>query len=216
MLKILLIEDDIDIARQVQVYLKRKNYIVEIAPTYHSALNLLHNSYDLALLDINLVDISADDLVLKLKEKGIRVIVTTVKNDEKFIVSTLDKGADDFLTKPFSFEILRARIDSVMRTISVSEDKKIIYKNFILDTTKTQIAYKNELVDLTSLEYEVLSLFIKNPNRVFTRDQLLEKFWQDRDRFVNDNTLTCTIKRIRGKINSDVISTVRGIGYRMG
>jgi len=213
--KILLIEDDREIASQIKEYLSKRNYIVEIANTYHDALLHLNLYYDVALVDINLPDGNAESFVVKLREKGIRVIVTTVKNDENFIVNTLDKGADDFLTKPFSLEILRARIDAVIRTIAVAEDSKIIYKEFILDPTKAMISYQNNFIDLTHLEYELLSLFIKNPNRVFTRSYLLEKFWEDRDKFVNDNTLTSTIKRIRGKINPNIIVTVRGIGYRM-
>lgn len=216
MTKILLIEDDRGIAEQIRIYLQNKNYLVEIASTYHEAINCLDLFYDVALVDINLPDGNAESIVSKLKEKGIRIIITTVKNDENFIVAMLDKGADDFLTKPFSLEILRARIDAVIRTISVIEDQKILYNEFILDTTRAIISYRNRPIDLTSLEYDLLSLFIKNPNRVFTRGQLLEMFWENRDKFVNDNTLTATIKRIRTKTAPTTILTIRGIGYRMG
>lgn len=215
-IKILLIEDDRQIGRQIQTYLQKRNYAVEIVSSCHDALNPPDYFYDVALVDINLPDGSAEPLISKLKEKGIRVIVTTVKNDESFIVKALDKGADDFLTKPFSLEILRARIDAAMRTIAVIEDRKILYRELVLDTTKAGITYRDHPVELTSLEYALLSLFIKNPNRVFTRGQLLERFWENRDRIVNDNTLTAAIKRIRGKTSPDLIVTVRGIGYRMG
>ncbi|MDO4719245.1 MAG: response regulator transcription factor [Peptostreptococcaceae bacterium] len=215
-IKILLIEDDRQISRQVQTYLQKRNYAVEIVSSCHDALNRPDYFYDVALVDIHLPDGSAEPLIAKLKEKGIRVIVTTVKNDESFIVKTLDKGADDFLTKPFSLEILRARIDAAVRTIALIEDRKIIYRELVLDTTRARITYRDQEVELTSLEYALLSLFIKNPNRVFTRGQLLERFWENRDRIVNDNTLTAVIKRIRGKTSPDLIVTVRGIGYRMG
>ncbi|RRD94653.1 DNA-binding response regulator [Clostridiales bacterium COT073_COT-073] len=215
-IKILLIEDDREIAEQIQRYLHSRDYIVETAPTYFEARNKLSAFYDVALVDINLPDGNAGDLVLRLKEKGIRMIITTVKNDENFIVKMLDQGADDFLTKPFALEILRARIDAVMRTISVMEGSKITYNDLVLDQAKAMISYQNHQIDLTSLEYAVLSLFIQNPNRVFTRDQLLERFWENRDKVVNDNTLTATIKRIRAKTSADIIITVRGIGYRMG
>ncbi|MGI5950137.1 response regulator transcription factor, partial [Peptoniphilus sp.] len=131
------------------------------------------------------------------------------------IVNTLDKGVDDYLTKPFSLAILRARIDAVLRTITIKNDKKISYKDIEIDLSKSEVTYAGKVVDLTALEYEILLLFVKNPNRVYTREQLLEMFWEDRDKFVNDNTLTSTIKRIREKLDKNVITTLRGIGYRM-
>ena len=154
-------------------------------------------------------------MIEKLKDKDIRVIVTTVKNDEDFIVKSLDQGADDYLTKPFSLAILRARIDAVLRTIPLNQDKTIIYKDIKIDLNNSKVYFKGREIELTALEYEILVLFIRNPHRVYTRSQLLEMFWEDRDKFVNDNTLTSTIKRIREKLGKEVISTVRGIGYRM-
>lgn len=215
-IKILLMEDDRDIARNIQAYLSRRNCEVETVGSYGEALQATERFYDIVLMDIQLPDGNAEDLVSVFKEKGMRVIVITVKEEEDFVVKMLDRGADDFLTKPFSLEILRARVDAVIRTISVLEDRKIVYGELVLDTTRALITYRGEPVELTSLEYELLSLFLINPHRVFTRGQLLERFWEDRDRIVNDNTLTATVKRIRGKISPEVIATVRGIGYRMG
>ena len=215
MVSILIIEDSEDIALQMKKYLCNNDYDVEIASSYYEALFKMNIEIDVALLDINLPDKDGHHLIEKLKDKDIRVIVTTVKNDEDFIVSSLDQGADDYLTKPFSLAILRARIDAVLRTIPMSQDKSISYKDIKIDLNQSKVYFKGNLVDLTSLEYEILVLFIKNPHRVYTRSQLLEMFWEDRDRFVNDNTLTSTIKRIREKLDKEVISTVRGIGYRM-
>lgn len=175
-ISILLIEDDMEIAEQIQSYLQSKGYFTEVAPTYLETLAKLDSFYDVVLMDINLPDGNAEDLVSKIKEKGIRIIVTTVKSDENFIVSMLDRGADDFLTKPFSLEILRARIDAVMRTISVMEGSKIIYNDLILDKTKAMISYQNHRIDMTSLEYAVLSLFIQNPNRVLEGSSLEDQF----------------------------------------
>ncbi|MDD7045302.1 MAG: winged helix-turn-helix domain-containing protein, partial [Peptoniphilaceae bacterium] len=97
----------------------------------------------------------------------------------------------------------------------LSQDKKITYKDIKIDLKESKVYFKGNQIDLTPLEYEILVLFIKNPHRVYSRGQLLEMFWEDRDKFVNDNTLTSTIKRIREKLDREVISTVRGIGYRM-
>lgn len=215
MKKTLIIEDNLEIASQIKQYLTNHDYDVAVAVSYYDALNKLNINYDVALLDINLPDKDGNYLIEKLKDKDIRVIVTTVKNDEDFIVKSLDKGADDYLVKPFSLAVLRARIDAVLRTIPVSEDKTIFYNETKINLLTSEVYYKDKLVDLTALEYEILLLFLKNPHRVYTRTQLLEMFWEDRDKFVNDNTLTSTIKRIREKLDKSVITTVRGIGYRM-
>ena len=215
MKNILIIEDNEDIALQMKKYLTKNGYKVEVAKSFYEADYKMNIDIDVALLDINLPDKDGQHLIERLKDKDIRVIVTTVKNDEDFIIESLDQGADDYLTKPFSLAILRARIDAVLRTIPISQDKSISYKDIKIDLNQSKVYFKGNLVDLTSLEYEILVLFIKNPHRVYTRSQLLEMFWEDRDRFVNDNTLTSTIKRIREKLDREIITTVRGIGYRM-
>ena len=215
MVSILIIEDNKEIALQMEKYLVNNGYEVKIASSFNEASYKMNVDMDVALLDINLPDKDGQYLIGKLKDKDIRVIVTTVKNDEDFIIASLDQGADDYLTKPFSLAILRARIDAVLRTIPISQDKSISYKDIKIDLNQSKVYFKGNLVDLTSLEYEILILFIKNPHRVYTRSQLLEMFWEDRDKFVNDNTLTSTIKRIREKLDKEVITTVRGIGYRM-
>ena len=215
MKQILLIEDNLDIARQIKTYLEKNNYQVDLAKDYYEALYKMNVDIDAALLDINLPDKDGEDLIEKLKDKDIRVIVTTVKSDEDFIIKALDHGADDYLTKPFSLAILRARIDAVLRTLPLNEDKTISYKDIKIDLDKKLLYYKEKEVEVTALEYEIILLFIKNPHRVYTRGQLLEMFWEDRDKFVRDNTLTSTIKRIREKLDRKIITTVRGIGYRM-
>ena len=215
MKSILIIEDNYEIALQIKKYLNNTGYEADIASSYYDALSKINIDIDVALLDINLPDRDGHHLISKLKDRDVRVIVTTVKNDEDFIIKSLDRGADDYLTKPFSLAILRARIDAVLRTIPLTQDKKITYKDIKIDLVESKVYFKENIVELTPLEYEILLLFIKNPHRVYTRGQLLEMFWEDRDKFVNDNTLTSTIKRIREKLNREVITTVRGIGYRM-
>ena len=215
MKQILIIEDNLDIASQIKTYLEKNNYQVALAKDYYEALYKMNVDIDAALLDINLPDKDGEDLIEKLKEKDIRVIVTTVKSDEDFIIKALDQGADDYLTKPFSLAILRARIDAVLRTLPLNKDKTISYKDIKIDLDKKLLYYKEKEVEVTALEYEIILLFIKNPHRVYTRGQLLEMFWEDRDKFVRDNTLTSTIKRIREKLDKKIITTVRGIGYRM-
>ena len=215
MKNILIIEDNQDIAIQMKKYLLKNEYGVEIAKSFYEADYKMSIDIDVALLDINLPDKEGHHLIDKLKKKDIRVIVTTVKNDEDFIIESLDRGADDYITKPFSLAILRARIDAVLRTIALNQDKIITYRDIKIDLKESKVYFKGNQIELTPLEYEILVLFIKNPHRVYTRSQLLEMFWEDRDKFVNDNTLTSTIKRIREKLDRKIITTVRGIGYRM-
>ena len=215
MKNILIIEDNKEIALQMEEYLVNNGYEVEIASSFYEANYKMNVDMDVALLDINLPDKDGQHLIKKLKDKDIRIIVTTVKNDEAFIIDALDQGADDYLTKPFSLAILRARIDAVLRTIPLTQDKILTYKDIKIDLKESKVYFKANQIELTPLEYEILVLFIKNPHRVYTRGQLLEMFWEDRDKFVNDNTLTSTIKRIREKLDREVITTVRGIGYRM-
>ncbi len=215
MKNVLIIEDNKDIALQMKKYLTKYGYGVEIAASFYEAEYKMNINIDVALLDINLPDKGGHHLIERLKDKDIRVIVITVKNEENFIIESLDRGADDYLTKPFSLAILRARIDAVLRTIPLSQDEIVNYKDVRIVLNNSKVYFKGKQIELTPLEYDILVLFIKNPHRVYTRGQLLELFWEDRDKFVNDNTLTSTIKRIREKLDREVITTVRGIGYRM-
>lgn len=214
MKKIILIEDDEILSSGIESYLSKNDFEVKTCKNFEEAKIKINNSFDLAILDINLPDNDGIGLLNTLRENNVRVIITTVKNDEKFIVRALDNGADDYITKPFKLSILRARIDKTLRTALVKDDF-ISFKDLSLNKNERCFYYKDEKLDLTALEFEVMNLFINNPNRIFTREFLLERFWDRREKFVNDNTLTATIKRIRDKSDRDIIKTIRGIGYRM-
>lgn len=214
MKKIILIEDDEILSIGIESYLSKNDFEVETCKNFEEAKIKINNSFDLAILDINLPDNDGIGLLNTLRENNVRVIITTVKNDEKFIVRALDNGADDYITKPFKLAILRARIDKTLRTALVKDDF-ISFNDLSLNKNEGCFYYKDEKLDLTALEFEVMNLFINNPNRIFTRDFLLERFWDRREKFVNDNTLTATIKRIRDKSDRNIIKTIRGIGYRM-
>lgn len=214
MKKIILIEDDEILSSGIESYLSKNDFEIETCKNFEEAKIKINNSFDLAILDINLPDNDGIGLLNTLRENDVRVIITTVKNDEKFIVRALDNGADDYITKPFKLAILRARIDKTLRTALVKDDF-ISFKDLSLNKNEGCFYYKDEKLDLTALEFEVMNLFINNPNRIFSREFLLERFWDRREKFVNDNTLTATIKRIRDKSDRDIIKTIRGIGYRM-
>ncbi|MDO4710912.1 MAG: response regulator transcription factor [Peptostreptococcaceae bacterium] len=215
MKKILLIEDDLDLADQIKSYLEKEDHIVDVATCVQEATRHIRSHHDLSLLDIHLPDGNGIHLLELLKSYQQRVIITTIKDDENFIIHALDNGADDYITKPFSLGVLRARIDACLRN-SVHSSDKICYKGFVFDKSVGCIFYENDFLDLTPKELELLSLFIRYPHRIFTREYLLKNYWDIRENYVNDNTLTVTIKRIREKIGKDSILTIRGIGYRMG
>lgn len=214
MRKILIVEDEKDILKRLSMFLSEHNFSIVEASSIDEVYEKTDASIDLALLDINLPDGKGDELIKYFKERDIRIIITTVKNDSNYIAEALDKGVDDYITKPFDLNVLRARVDATLRTVCVS-DENIIFKDLKINMDEGTVYYKNSPVNLTALEYSVISLFIKNPNRIFTREHLLQIFWEDNEQFVNDNTLTTTIKRIRDKTSKDLITTIRGIGYRM-
>lgn len=214
MRKILIVEDEKDILKRLSMFLSEHNFNIILASSIDEVYEKTDASIDLALLDINLPDGKGDELIKYFKERDIRIIITTVKNDSNYIAEALDKGVDDYITKPFDLNVLRARVDATLRTVCVS-DENIIFKDLKINMDEGTVYYKNSPVNLTALEYGVISLFIKNPNRIFTREHLLQIFWEDNEQFVNDNTLTTTIKRIRDKTSKDLITTIRGIGYRM-
>lgn len=214
MRKILIVEDEKDILKRLSMFLSEHNFSIVEASSIDEVYEKTDTSIDLALLDINLPDGKGDELIKYFKERDIRIIITTVKNDSNYIAEALDNGVDDYITKPFDLNVLRARVDAALRTVCVS-DENIIFKDLKINMDEGTVYYKNSPVNLTALEYGVISLFIKNPNRIFTREHLLQIFWEDNEQFVNDNTLTTTIKRIRDKTSKDLITTIRGIGYRM-
>ena len=214
MRKILIVEDEKDILKRLSMFLSEHNFNIIVASSIDEVYEKTDASIDLALLDINLPDGKGDELIKYFKERDIRIIITTVKNDSNYIAEALDNGVDDYITKPFDLNVLRARVDATLRTVNVS-DENIVFKDLKINMDEGTVYYKDSPVNLTALEYGVISLFIKNPNRIFTREHLLQIFWEDNEQFVNDNTLTTTIKRIRDKTSKDLITTIRGIGYRM-
>lgn len=215
MKKILLIEDQRELAEQIQRFLKKKGYSLQWVCNLEQARVRLKEVWDLALLDMGLPDGFGLELLTELKERGIKTLIITVKNDEDFIVKALDSGADDYLVKPCSLEVLRARIDLALREELLLAKNQICFRGFTVDEENHCIFLHGELLDLTQKEREILTLFIRHPHKIFTRDFLMERFWDSRENYVNDNTLTVTIKRLREKIKGEQILTLRGIGYKL-
>lgn len=224
--RILLVEDDKAIAEGLEYYLTEEGFLVTCC--YDMASSLLafsKNSFDLAILDISLPDGNGYDLCKKIKETSdTPVIFLTARDDEGSTVMGLDMGADDYIPKPFRIGELHSRIKSVLRRStkgSSGGDSDIININDITVNLKEAKIQKNsEYIYLTPLEYRLFFTLLQNKGQVLTRNQLLESIWDVSGDFVNDNTLTVYIKRLREKIednpqNPTIIKTVRGIGYQI-
>ena len=150
------------------------------------------------------------------------IIYLTALDDEEDIVKGLELGAEDYVTKPFHARELLTRIHKVLKRREKEEEKKITIQDVTIDLQENKVYKKGkELSDITGLEYKLLRFLFENKGRMITREEILEKIWDSEENFVNDNTLTVYIKRIRNKIENpeskeQIIKTVRGIGYRIG
>lgn len=223
MYKILVVEDDSSIRLGLKYYLEQEEFEVIEAGSIEDAQNSLSNSIDLILLDINLPDGSGFDLFKEIKKnQDIPIIFLTANDLEVSVVMGLDMGADDYITKPFKARELVSRIKSVLRRTKGKSDSNIIKIHDVVIDMKQAKVFKNGIdVMLTALEYKILLVLALNPNTVFSREKILADIWDVNEAFVNDNTLTVYIKRIREKIEDDpnvpkIILTVRGIGYKVG
>ena len=219
MKKILLVEDNDTIIMGLKYSLEQENFKVI------SAQNVLEfnekidkNDIDLVLLDVSLPDGNGFEICKEIKsKKDIPVIFLTAQDEETSVVLGLDLGADDYIVKPFRTRELISRINSVLRRYGHNESNLIQYKNIKIDTSSAKVYKDNEEIIFTSLEYKILLMLFSNQNKLISREQLLEKIWDIAGNFVNDNTLTVYIKRIREKLGDEtIIKTVRGLGYRIG
>lgn len=220
MKKILLVEDNETIIMGLKYSLEQEGFQVISAKTAKKSKEKLDNkSIDIVLLDVSLPDGNGFEICKEIKEKNdIPVIFLTAQDEETSVVLGLDLGADDYIVKPFRTRELISRIKSVLRRYGKKEENNIIqYKNIKIDTISAKVYKNNKEIIFTSLEYRILLMLFTNQNKLITREQLLEKIWDIAGNFVNDNTLTVYIKRIREKLEDDsIIKTVRGLGYRIG
>lgn len=219
--RILLVEDDREIISSLSEFLRREGFDVKNAIGQTSALQLLHeNTFDLVLLDIMLADGNGFTTCSAIKsEYDIPVIFLTASGDEYSTVTGFDLGADDYIAKPFRPRELVSRIKNILRlTGNTGGITKI--GDVSVDTVRGTASRDGKDLYLSALEYRLLLVFINNKNMVLSRTRLLESIWDIAGEFVNDNTLTVYIKRLREKIekdpqNPEIIKTVRGMGYRL-
>ena len=220
-MKLFILEDDAAIAMGLSYSLKNEGYDVTVAKSVKSAYEILNKkAFSLYILDLTLPDGSGYDVCREIKKRGdLPVIFLTAYDDEVNVVMGLDLGADDYISKPFRIKELLARIKSVLRRYSKDSPDGIVSAGSIKVNTNEAKIYKNGTeVILTAMEYRLLLIFINNRGKVLSRQSLLEDIWDVGGDFVNDNTLTVYIKRLRDKIEEDpakpqIIKTVRGLGY---
>ena len=222
MKKLYYAEDDITIARSVQEYLYQQDYSTEIFSTIWQTKQALEkNVPDLLLVDWNMPDGSGDELCrwVRRRWEKLPILFLTVRGDARDVVSGFENGADDYVIKPFELEILASRIRALLRRAGQNpkEEEGILRCGQIrLDEGKTAVFCGQEEIGLSRPEYGILLILMKNRGRTVTRRQLLEQVWDSEGNFVNDNTLTVTMKRLREKLhNPACLKTIRSFGYRM-
>ena len=224
-LKLLLVEDDKTIALGLEYSLQQEGYIVILCSDVAGGKQaLLEQRFDLCLLDLTLPDGSGYELCKLARSRwDIPVIILTACDEEVNVVMGLELGADDYITKPFRVKELMARMKAVLRRCqNTSSSQHVIDMNPVRINTLDAKVYKNgQEILLTALEYRLLLTFAGNEGLVLTRSQLLESIWDVAGDFVNDNTLTVYIKRLRDKLEEDpqnptFIKTIRGLGYKVG
>lgn len=214
-MNILLIEDNESIIKGLEYTFKQNNFNLVHKNDLKSAKEyLIESKPSIIVLDISLPDGNGYIFYKNnIKKKKIPTIFLTANDDEDNIVNCLEEGAEDYITKPFSTRELVARIN---RILSKNKSNNIItVKDITFNLDKMEVYKNNEKINLTSLELKILSLLFENINKVVTRNYIIENIWKWTGNDVNDNTVTVYLKRIREKLESDIIITLKGIGYRI-
>ncbi len=222
MKRIFLVEDDHEIAKNLTRLLKTEDFTVIHGATVRESAELLaNNRFDLALVDISLPDGNGYAVCTEIRQlQDIPVIFLTASGDEASVVTGLNMGADDYVTKPFRPRELIARIKAALRKQNPMPAVLQIC-GLSIDMGSGTVTKEGREVFLSALEYRLLLIFAGSPKRILTREHLLSELWDATGEFVNDNTLSVYIKRLREKIENDparpqIILTVRGVGYRLG
>lgn len=225
--KILIVEDDGEIAFLLQQFLLRKNYESDIANngldamSYYEKANNSNLPYQAILLDLMLPDLSGEKILQQIrKNNDIPILIISAKGEVNSKISLLQNGADDYITKPFVFEEVLARLETVLRRSKKSFDQHLVYtyKDIVLDDSAKTVTVADNKITLTPKEYELLRLLIEHPDQVYTKDLILEKIWEDS--YVDESAVIVHMSNLRKKLdatgnNSPYIATIWGIGYKL-
>ncbi|MGX9755225.1 response regulator transcription factor [Clostridioides difficile] len=223
MSSILLVEDDLSLIYGLEFSIKKNGFNVDVARTVEEALKMYkEKNYDLLLLDVSLPDGNGFDICKKVREvSNVPIIFLTASDEEVNVVMGLDMGGDDYITKPFKLNELISRIKALLRRYNfTNENVTELKSNTITVKLLENRVFKNEIeLELTTAEYKLLCLFMKNKNIVLTRKNILDKLWDGNGSFVDDNTLSVYVRRLRNKIednpeNPKFLLTIRRMGYK--
>lgn len=221
-MKVLIVEDNTELARNIQEYLLGEGYVCEWSATFGEARDKLSSyQYDCVVLDIMLTDGNGLDLLALIKQQKIKsnVLIISAKNSLDDKIHGLDIGADDYLTKPFHLPELNARLKAIYRRNALEGDSIVSYNEIAINTASLEARVNNMLLDLTKKEFDLLLYFLINKNRILTRQSLAEHLWGDyTDNLANFDFVYQHVKNLRKKINAaqgkDYIGTVYGLGYK--
>lgn len=218
MAKILIIEDEEKLRDELKVYLKNNGYIVEVITSFENTLEkMISFDGDLILLDINLPNVNGQFLCKEYRKNSSKpIIIVTSRNNEMDELICMNYGADDFVTKPYNPLILLARIEAVLKRTKAVHDNMLSYRDIKLDVSKSLIIKNNQTIELSKNELKILYFLLTNRGQIKSREEIMTYLW-DSDMFVDDNTLTVNINRLRKKLEDiglkDVICTRRKQGY---
>jgi two-component system, OmpR family, response regulator RegX3 len=221
--RILLVEDDLSLIDGLEFSLKKNGFEVEIAHTVREALERFRNqSFDLLILDLGLPDGSGFEICRKVRQTAITPIIFLTASDEEVnVVMGLDMGGDDYITKPFRLTELMSRVQALLRRANMLETqpKELQSNGITVRLMESRVLKEGGEVRLTNAEYRLLCLLMEHPNQVLTRSVILERLWDSDGNFIDDNTLSVYVRRLRNKIEDDpenatFLLTVRGVGYQ--
>lgn len=220
MVTIYYVEDDWDIAENVKTYLEIRQMEVSVFYSIADAKQaLLRKRPAFLLVDRNMPDGNGDELckwVRRLWGNQLPILYLTVRGETADIVQGFQDGADDYVVKPFELEVLYSRILALLRRSGQTKETRLFCDHLSVDTDKKSVFWEQEEILLSQPEYQLLLLLMENKGKTVTRRQLLEQVWDSNGNYVNDNTLTVTMKRLREKLhNPNCLKTIRSFGYRL-
>ena len=219
MMEIYYIEDDENIATAVKEYLCRKGYEVSIFGTLENGKKAIEcHIPNIVLIDWNMPDGGGDSFCRWIRSnwKELPIIFLTVRNDTRDIISGFEDGADDYVTKPFELEVLYSRIQALLRRAGNVQSRYLSCGSISIDKSRTSVLCSGKEIIVSQSEYRLLQLLMENKGKTVTRERLLTQIWDNNGNYVNDNTLTVTMKRLREKLHHpSCLKTIRSFGYRM-
>lgn len=223
MSKILLLEDDLSLIGGLSFALKKQGFALEIARTLKEANGLWSaDTYDLLILDVSLPDGSGFSFCEKVRRSSkVPIIFLTASDEEVNIIMGLDMGADDYITKPFKLGVLSSRINALLRRANAFQaaDTELCSNGIRVALLQGQAFKNGELLDLTAAEYKLLCLFMRNPDMILTKEQILDRLWDCEGNYIDSSALTVYIRRLRMKIEDNpsdpqMLLTIRRMGYK--